>query len=153
MKALFFKSLLIFVLAFTISSCSNDDDDNSNSDTNQTNIENTVQAGTWRVTKFIDSGDDETNNFNSYTFTFNASNSLIAENGNTTNNGSWSITDNNSSDDSMDDLDFNISFASPQDFEELTEDWDIISRTDTKIELIHVSGGNGGTDFLTFEKN
>ena len=153
MKTLFFKSLLVFILIFTISSCSNDDDDNSNSDTNQTNIENTVQDGTWRVTKFIDSGDDETNNFNGYAFTFNNNNSLIAENGNTTNNGSWSITDSNSSDDSIDDLDFNISFTSPPDFEELTEDWDIISRTDTKIELIHVSGGNGGTDYLTFEKN
>ncbi len=153
MKSLFFKCILVFVLFFSFSSCSNDDDDNSNSDTNQTNIENTVQAGTWRVTNFIDSGDDETNNFSGYTFTFNASNSLVAENGNTTNNGSWSITDSNSSDDSMDDLDFNISFASPQDFEELSEDWDIISRIDTKIELIHVSGGNGGTDYLTFEKN
>ena len=153
MKTLFFKSSLVFILIFTISSCSNDDDDNSNSDTNQTNIENTVQDGTWRVTKFIDSGDDETNNFNGYAFTFNDNNSLIAENGNTTNNGSWSITDSNSSDDSIDDLDFNISFTSPPDFEELTEDWDIISRTDTKIELIHVSGGNGGTDYLTFEKN
>jgi hypothetical protein len=26
-------------------------------------------------------------------------------------------------------------------------------RTSTKIELIVVSGGNGGTDYLTFEKN
>ncbi len=153
MKTLFFKSLLVFVLIFTVSSCSNDDDDNSNSDTNQTNIENTLRAGTWRVTKFIDSGDDETNNFSGYVFIFGSSNSLVAENGNATHNGFWSITDSNSNDDSIDDLDFNISFASPQDFEELTEDWDIILRTDTKIELIHISGGNGGTDYLTFEKN
>ncbi len=153
MKTLFFKSLVIFVLTFAITSCSNDDDDNSNSDSNQIIIENTVQAGTWRVTKFIDSGDDETSNFSDYTFVFGSSNSLVAENGNTSHNGSWSITDSNSNDDSMDDLDFNISFTSPQDFEELTEDWDIISRTDTKIELIHISGGNGGTDYLTFEKN
>ena len=153
MKALFFKSFFVYVLAFTFSSCSSEDDDNSNSDTNQTNIENTVQAGTWRVTKFIDSGDDETSNFSGYTFTFNVNNTLVAANGTNSYNGSWSITDSNSNDDSMDDLDFNISFASPSDFEELTEDWHFISRTDTKIELIHVSGGNGGTDYLTFEKN
>lgn len=153
MKALFFKSLVVFVLTFSVSSCSNDDDDNSNSDTIQTNIENTIQTGTWRVTKFIDSGDDETNNFSGYAFTFNANQTLVAENGNTTNNGSWSITDSNSNDDSIDDLDFNISFTSPPDFEELTEDWDIVTRSDAKIELIHISGGNGGTDYLTFEKN
>lgn len=51
------------------------------------------------------------------------------------------------------DIDFNIFFASPADFAELTEDWDIITHSATKIELIHVSGGNGGTDLLTFEKN
>jgi len=51
------------------------------------------------------------------------------------------------------DLDFNIFFASPPDFEDLSDDWDFISHTSTKIELIDMSGGNGGTDYLTFEKN
>jgi len=50
-------------------------------------------------------------------------------------------------------LDFNIGFASPIFFADLTDDWDIISRTDIKIELIDASGGHGGTDYLTFEKN
>ena len=51
------------------------------------------------------------------------------------------------------DLDFNIAFSSPANFTDLTEDWNIITYTTTKIQLIHVSGGNGGTDYLTFEKN
>jgi hypothetical protein len=50
-------------------------------------------------------------------------------------------------------VDFNIVFLSPADFEELSEDWSILSISPSKIELKHVSGGNGGTDFLTFEKN
>jgi hypothetical protein len=50
------------------------------------------------------------------------------------------------------DIDFNIFFASPVDFSELSEDWDIITNSSSKIELIHVSGGNGDTDLLTFEK-
>jgi hypothetical protein len=49
-------------------------------------------------------------------------------------------------------IDFNIFFSSPVDFAELSEDWNIISYTATKIELIHQSGGNGDTDLLTFEK-
>ena len=56
-------------------------------------------------------------------------------------------------DDDYGDVDFNIVFSTPADFEELTEDWHIISISNTKIELTHVSGGNGGTDFLTFERN
>ncbi len=50
------------------------------------------------------------------------------------------------------DIDFNIFFASPADFAELSDDWEIISHSATKIELRDVSGGNGGTDLLTFEK-
>ena len=50
-------------------------------------------------------------------------------------------------------IDFNIFFSAPPDFAELTEDWNIISYSSQKIELIHESGGNGGTDLLTFEKN
>ena len=51
------------------------------------------------------------------------------------------------------DSDFITSFASPAIFEDLSEDWEILSRTASKIELKYVSGGNGGTDLLTFEKN
>ena len=49
-------------------------------------------------------------------------------------------------------IDFNIFFAAPEDFNELSEDWNIISFSENTIELIHESGGNGGTDLLTFEK-
>ena len=67
--------------------------------------------------------------------------------------GTWSVTNSSSSSSSSsDDIDFNILFNSPPNFEELSEDWDIISHTSAKIELIHVSGGNGGTDYLTFER-
>lgn len=63
------------------------------------------------------------------------------------------FTGGSSSSSTSDDIDFNIFFGSPADFAELSEDWDIISHSATKIELIHISGGNGGTDLLTFEKN
>ena len=145
------NSFLLFLFGLVIlSSCSSDDDNSTDNDT-QTQVENNVESGTWRITKFIDSGDDETNHYNGYNFTFNSSGVLNASNGTNSYNGTWSITDSSSS--SSDDLDFNISFASPPDFEELSDDWDFISQTSTKIELIDVSGGNGGTDYLTFEKN
>ena len=63
---------------------------------------------------------------------------------------------NSSSDDdgnSIEDDDFNIFFSVPNshNFDDLIDDWDFISVSNTKIELIDVSGGNGGTDYLTFE--
>ncbi|WP_353087470.1 hypothetical protein [Flavobacterium sp.] len=148
------KILMLLYLVFLVnvaSMCSNDD--NPSSSVNQTMVINTVSSGTWRITLYNDSGTIKTNQFTGYNFTFGPSNVLTATNGTQTYTGVWSVTDSNGNDDSMDDLDFNIAFTAPANFLELTYDWDIQSRTDTKIELIDVSGGNGGTDYLTFEKN
>jgi hypothetical protein len=134
----------------TIVSCSNSDDNPTNT---QDQIQNNIQDGMWRITKFIDSDKNETNHFTGYTFTFNDTGVLNATNGTNTYNGTWSITDSNSNDDSPDDLDFNINFNLTNDFEDLNDDWNIISQSSNKIELIDESGGNGGTDYLTFEKN
>lgn len=138
------------------STCSSDDDVNSNNNSQTIQqIETLIQSDQWLITNYVDSGQDETNNFSGYSFTFGADNSLTANNGTNTIVGTWSIIDSSSSDDdsnSSNNIDFNIFFLSPSNFNELSEDWEIVSRTNSKIELIHISGGNGGTDNLTFEK-
>jgi len=151
MKNIFFIPTILLCLAglFTLNSCSKDD---SSDDNSVVNVQNTVQSGAWIITSFIDSGNDETNHFTGFSFTFAGNNVLTATNGSTTYTGTWSIDDDNSNDDSIDDLHFNILFNLSNDFEELNEDWNIVSRTSTRVELIHISGGNGGTDYLTFEK-
>ncbi|WAC01202.1 hypothetical protein N7U66_13815 [Lacinutrix neustonica] len=106
----------------------------------------------------MDSGQDETTDFNNYNFTFNTNGTLDASNGTNSISGTWSVTnDSNSTDDSSNsnDIDFNISFPVPETnvFEDLNDDWDIVSHTDTVISLIDISGGNGGTDTLVFQKN
>lgn len=63
------------------------------------------------------------------------------------------LTNNNSSNGNNNDIDFNIFFESPANFNELSADWDIISHSANKIELSHVGNGIGGNDQLTFEKN
>lgn len=128
--------LCLVFLVNVASMCSNDDD--SSSSVNQTTVVNTVSSGTWRITLYNDSGTIKTNQFTGYNFTFGPSNVLTATNGTQTYTGIWSVTDSNSNDDSIDDLDFNIAFTAPANFLELTDDWDIQSRTDTKIELIDI---------------
>jgi hypothetical protein len=154
-KALNLGWMLFLSFTVMLSSCSsNDDDGGSNSNAAEiTAIENTVESGSWRITYFYDTDSDETNNFTSYTFSFGADGVLTASNTANTYTGSWSITDSSSSSSSSDDIDFNIAFSAPPNFEELSDDWEIIMHSSTKIELIDVSGGNGGTDYLTFEKN
>jgi hypothetical protein len=152
-----FKLFSILSLLFVLnvaSMCSNDD--NSNATADPTPVVNTVTSGIWRITLYDDNGVNETNNYSNYIFTFNSNGVLTASNS-TSYNGTWSVTTSNSNDDNPDnDLDFNIAFVAPAPnsfTDDLTDDWEIVSYTATKIELIDVSGGNGGTDYLTFEKN
>lgn len=154
MKKLNLSVVCLFVTTLFIS-CSSDDDNGSVNNASVNEVVNLVNAGTWKITSFIEDGNDETNHFTGYNFSFSDNNILSATNGSTTYSGSWSVTNSNSSDDdnSGSDIDFNIGFASPPEFADLTDDWHIIDRTANKLELIDVSGGNGGTDYLTFEKN
>ncbi len=146
---LFAMLSLLFVLT-TSSMCSSDSSSTSNSTADVVNIVNT---GTWRVTYYYDTDHEETSAYTGYTFTFGPSNVLTATNGSTTNTGTWSVLDSNSNDDSISDLDFTIDFSSPAQFAELSDDWEIMEKTATLIKLRDVSGGNGGTDYLTFTKN
>lgn len=157
MKAPFSHGLILLLSIFLLSStCSSDDDDGTPND-NSGQIQQIMveaQSGTWRITSYIDSGQDETSDFSGYNFLFESNGTLTATKDDLTRTGSWSVTDS-SSNDSSDDIDFNIFFNVPESdiFEDLNDDWDILSNSDTMIKLRDVSGGNGGTDTLTFERN
>jgi hypothetical protein len=154
-KKIKFSLVIVIVMLFvltTLSMCSNDDNPSSSTN-NPTDVINIVNTGTWRVTYYYDTDHEETSSFNDYNFTFGANNVLTASNLTNNYTGTWSVTDSNSNDDSISDLDFNIAFSSPLQFEELTDDWEIIEKSTTMIKLKDVSGGNGGTDYLTFTKN
>ena len=153
MKRLILIPALFCLFMLNVASmCSSDD--NSSSSTDPTPVINTVSQGTWRITSYVDSGNNETSDFTGYNFTFAAGNVLTATNGINTYIGSWSVTSDDSNDDNpSSDLDFNITFVNPANFADLSDDWDIVSYTATTISLIDVSGGNGGTDTLVFTKN
>jgi hypothetical protein len=155
LKKIKFSLVLAMLFVLTTSSmCSNDDNGPNQSANNPEAVVNIVNNGTWRITYYYDTDTDETTSFTGYNFTFGANNVLTALNGTTTYTGAWSVTDSNSSnDDSISDLDFNIDFSSPAQFLELSDDWEIIEKSTTVIKLKDVSGGNGGTDYLTFTKN
>jgi hypothetical protein len=144
MKRIFIIPALLFIFMLNVASmCSSDD--NSSPSTNPSTVINTVTQGTWRITYFFDTDTNETSNYSGYNFTFNSDGSVVAVGNGLSITGTWSVVN--------DDLDFNLLFTSPEIFADLSDDWDVLERTDTKIRLIDVSGGNGGTDYLTFEKN
>ena len=142
-KYILFLSVVctLFLLA-----CDNKADDN-NSVVSVTTVNASVITSTWRITYFFDSNKDETSNFTGYNFTFANGGVLTATKNTTTVTGSWSAGNDNSKTKLI------ISFASPATFAELSEDWEIIEFSPTKIKMRHISGGGGGTDLLTIEKN
>lgn len=160
-KQCFITTAVVFGLLASVS-CSNSDDSNdSNNNAAQIQAAITLTTnGSWRITSFVDSGQDETSDYTGYDFTFDANGTVTATNGATTQTGTWSITDDdsdNSDDDDSndDDIDFNINFPVPDtnDFEDLNDDWDIVSTSDTQISLMDISGGDGETDILVFTRN
>lgn len=147
--------LLILTVAF-LGGCQENEDPRSEE---IQKIKTEMASGPWVISKFIDSGKDETSDFLGFVFVFNPSGALSAKRGSLEFTGTWSVTNssgkNNSqgNDNSQDDLDFNIFFNLSNEFEDLNDDWAILTHTSTEIELTDVSGGDGSVDFLTFRKN
>ena len=161
MKLEHVKSILLLLMTFMFFSCDSSDDNVENSVMDLTEINATATSGSWVVARFEEDGVDQTSNFFGYSFTFDIDGILNVAKVDLLVTGSWSITSDSNSNynddssldaDSNDDVDFNIFFSSTSNFEELSEDWEIVSYTETRIELKHVSGGDGSIDVLVFEK-
>lgn len=99
------------------------------------------EPGIYQITKFIDTGDDETAQFNNYLFEFQADGDFIAVKSNgTTFNGSWDLnsaetimTLNIAGNEALDDLD--------------DDDWKVVKITNQKIKI-----RANGPDIVIFQK-
>lgn len=151
MKTIFYSFLTAFLM-FGAVSCSSDDDNNSTS-TSAAQVSSTITAGSWRITNYSEDGTDKTTDFTGYNFTFGTTNTVTAANGTNTYSGAWSAAKSDEDDSASSSVDFLLSFSTPATFTELTEDWQVQERSSSKLKLRHTSGGDGGTDYLTFEKN
>jgi hypothetical protein len=138
MKTRILSSLLIAMTVFATSCL------NSGSDSTAGQV---VTSGTWKVTLFTDSGNDETSDFTGYTFTFTDGGTLTAVKSGVTKTGTWSV--NNSSNKFNIDLGPKVDINKP--LGELTDDWKILSYTETVIRL--TDDNPASNEFLTFTKN
>lgn len=101
---LVYVALALFVTACTNDSESNDMVDMAQLQADVEEITNTALTGPWIITNFVDSGKNETADFEGYGFSFNEDGSLVADNGSTAVTGTWSVTiDDDSDDDDNDD--------------------------------------------------
>ena len=103
------------------------------------------RSGNWRITYSYDNG-DETSTYSGYTFTYNANGTVVALKNAISINGTWSNYLDSGTNKLL------LSFDGLT-LDNIEEDWNILEFTTTSIVLKNVSGGNGGTDYLTFTKN
>ncbi|MDN3724109.1 hypothetical protein QRD02_06915 [Aequorivita sp. SDUM287046] len=141
------KKILILLAIVTFVSCSSDDD-SGNVNTNEfEQIKTTLPQGEWKVSKLIDGNSDHTVDFESFVFTFNEDGTVRAQNDLFTENGIWAY-DNSSS--NREELVLQFSEQTP--FDEINDDYDIVSVSNSTIELSDESGDNGEIELLTFTK-
>ncbi len=138
-----FSLLFLFViLAGMTASCRRSHDDNSGGP----NIVSPA-SGAWKVTYFFDKK-DETGHFSAFVFEFQNDGTLLAVRAGDTYRGIWrSFTDSG-----VQKFVMNFPGVHPSALEELEEDWRIIQLDLSLMYFDHVSGGDGGTDIVKFEK-
>jgi hypothetical protein len=110
-------------------------------------VADAVTTGTWRVTHFSERSNNETDDFNGYTFTFQSNGKVLAAKGGVIKEGNWS--ESTSSQKLVIDLGAKSDANKP--LGELTDDWVITSRTATKINL--TDDNSTSNELLEFTKN
>jgi hypothetical protein len=145
---IFQKSLLFLGVLVLLASCKKDDSNTTASFSTSTSSFTKINlpSGKWKITYYNDNGTDETADYTGYEFQFNSSGSVSATNGANSVTGSWS----SGTDD--DQLKLILDFPTSNSISELNDDWHIVEQSSSKVKLEDISGGGGGTDYLTFEK-
>lgn len=107
-----------------------------------------VTQGDWVVSLFTEPGENKTGEFSGYSFTFQTDGKLIVrKNGTTQKEGSWS--ENTSSHKLI--IELGPKDNSNKPLGELTDDWMVSSRSDSKISLR--DDNSTSNEILEFSKN
>lgn len=139
MKKFKFAALVLSVLGLGLTACSKEDNPTPNE------LGTFLQSSTWKITHFTDDGVDKTNGYSGYSFAFSADNVLTATKSGVTATGAYYT----SADGKQTELVLDLGESGVWDA--LSEDWDVQTKSDTKLSLDDESG-KGGKDLLTLEK-
>ena len=118
-------------------------EDDSNGDVQR--VKSFVTNGSWVVASYVNDGVDETTDFSGFEFQFNAEGRAVAEGNGQMVEGSWVVY--------LDDdvIDFEINLGENDPLDNLNEDWEVVSATETRIELKQTDN-NVITETVVFEK-
>ena len=145
------KYLSILLTLIIFSSCNSDDDAmNTNDNAPNGNITTTI-PGIYTITTFNVDGEDRSNQYNGFTFTYNAEGGVTAQNDLLSEVGSWTYATVEANAELTENL--NLTFNGQEPFTDLNRTWDIDNTISTSIMLSAFnSSGDNTRDFLTFTK-
>lgn len=135
-KMFFFAGLCLVMLA----GC-------TKKDSTVSSVTEAVTNGTWRVTNFSERTNNETDDFTGYTFTFLSNGKIQASKNGVIKEGNWS--ESTSSQKLIIDLGAKSDANKP--LGELSDDWVIVSKTASKINLS--DDNSSSNELLEFSKN
>jgi hypothetical protein len=123
------KTAVALIMLLVFASCERDNQDSMPTEPAQVTQALTVSGG-WRITTFIEDGEDETRFFTPYRFEFSDNGTVTASRPGETINGTYRIFQ----DDGRTELamQFPVGFG---EFNELNDDWYLISRTDREMRF------------------
>ncbi len=102
----------------------------------------TTANSIWTISSHIDEGVDETAEFTGYQFTFETSGAVTALNNGNSTSGTWSSQNNAT--------ELLLNFGSIVPLNDLNEDWDVVSISNTQIELQDLDDNGTVIETLVF---
>ncbi len=127
-------------------SCSSDDDAGDVITNKFEQIKTILPQGEWEVSYFYDNG-DQTFNFESFIFTFNADGTVYGQTDLFTENGTWAYKSTSENGEQL-----LLQFEGTVPFDRIIGVWNIISLGTEKVELSNGKAGDEKVKLLTFSK-
>ncbi|MFT5103346.1 MAG: hypothetical protein ACI86C_000999, partial [Candidatus Latescibacterota bacterium] len=102
MKMSIEKIMSLVCLSLLLIACSSASDSDNKDELSANQVQELVNSGSWYVSSYVDSGDDETSNYADFTFEFNIDGTIVAEQAGDMYIGEWLVTDSGDSDSDSD---------------------------------------------------
>jgi len=112
----------------------------------QSTIADFIIDGDWQIALYKKDSVDETSNFADFLIDFTSDHKIIYSDGVSTHEGSWEETIES------EEHQLSLEFGSVEHFEKLNEEWDVISYTEVRVELVYSDSDSGTTAQLVLEK-
>lgn len=121
--------MLASTLSLMMMSCQNDDGGGLFSGSKSSIEEFLTSKNSWRITEFIEDGEDETSDFQGYVFSFETNGNVLVTGNGTNLTGTYKVFKDDGK------VELGMTFPAGDPFDELTDDWYYISRSENNIRF------------------